>query len=209
MPSGHDWAHYLLLCVCVSASSFMCVPGTFILKVYPLTTPFLWCSAYFLRPLRSPLHCGKSSTKKMSHWWDWCWTVSLRCFFNFFFFSDASQHITFWQAQTADVCSSSTSPSVSKVHDAADFRNETGEKSLITAVVQPQSLWFNVMYLYIGKVFILTCVEILELLCLYKASFISPPHTGHTTNVGKHLNLKVKLELFFTQLCVCVKDCVM
>lgn len=58
------------------STCFACLPGTCILKVYHRTTPFLWCSVCFLRHRRNLLHCGKYSTRVMSHWWAWSWTVS-------------------------------------------------------------------------------------------------------------------------------------
>lgn len=117
-PSGIHAIHQstarvtIWFCVCV------CVPGTFTLKVYPLTTPFLWCSVYFLRHRRSPLHCGKSLTRTMSHWWDWSWTVSLNhLLFLLWSFSLSHTFITHCSLISNDSSSCNTS----------DFKWDSGE----------------------------------------------------------------------------------
>lgn len=54
---------------------FMLV-GIFIQKDFRLTTQSQCFSAFCLKLLRNPLHCGKSLTKTASPWWALSWTVS-------------------------------------------------------------------------------------------------------------------------------------
>lgn len=48
----------------------------FIQKDFLLTTRYQCFSAYCLKLLTNPLHCGKSSTKTTSPWWALSWIVS-------------------------------------------------------------------------------------------------------------------------------------